>query len=88
MRIKEGYVMRRVADIWIVMPVDNAVLNFNGMLTLNESGAFLWEHLASGVGCDAACEIMTKEYNVTAEQAKTDIEEFCKKLIEAGCAEP
>ena len=42
MKIKSGFVLRQLADTWVVLPLLSQSLNFNGMLTLNETGAFLW----------------------------------------------
>ena len=43
MKIKDGYLHREVAGNIIVVPVGEASMNFNGMINLNETGAFLWK---------------------------------------------
>ena len=48
MRIKDNFVLRQVADTWCVLPLGEATLNLNGMLTLNDSGAMLWQTLEKG----------------------------------------
>lgn len=45
MKIKEGFMLRQVAESWVVVPMRNEELDFNGMITLNETGAFLWKRL-------------------------------------------
>ena len=42
MKIKEGFILREVAGNYIVVAVGSAVKQFNGVITLNETGAFLW----------------------------------------------
>ena len=42
MKIKENYMLRKVADCYVVVPIGEAVAEFNGMINLNEVGAFLW----------------------------------------------
>lgn len=37
------FVLRKVAGENILVPVGNTALTFNGLVTLNESGAFLWK---------------------------------------------
>ena len=44
MKIKEGFVLRQVAGQNIVLSTGNE-LDMNMMITLNDTGAFLWEHL-------------------------------------------
>ena len=87
MKIKENFLLRPVADTWVVMPIGQEMLDFNGMLNLNETGALLWEKLAEGGDIDALVKALTSEYDVSEEEARADAEAFCRKLIEAGCAE-
>lgn len=85
MKLNENFVLRQVADTWVVLPHGDATLDFNGMLTLNESGAMLWNILAKGAETDELIAALTSEYSVSAEMAKADIEEFLSKLRNAGC---
>ena len=39
------FILRKVAGENILVPVGNTALTFNGLVTLNESGAFLWKHM-------------------------------------------
>ena len=41
MKVKDGFVLRAIAGSNIVVPVGAATAQFNGMITLNDSGAFL-----------------------------------------------
>ena len=48
MKIKENLALRQVAGMWVVLPLANKVLEFDGMLTLNETGHMLWTLLEDG----------------------------------------
>ena len=87
MKLKENFLLRQVADTWVVMPIGQEMLDFNGMLTLNETGAFLWQRLQEGADLEGLVKALTAEYEVSAETARADAEEFCKKLLRSGCAE-
>ena len=87
MKIKNNFLLRQVAETWVVMPIGQEMLDFNGMLTLNESGAFLWQKLQEGADLDGLVAALTAEYDVSEEVARKDAEEFCNKLLSAGCAE-
>ena len=76
-----------MADVWVVMPVGDATLNFNGMLTLNDTGAELWKAVERGESIEAMADALTEGYNVARDQAFADVKEFCDKLLEYGCAE-
>jgi hypothetical protein len=44
MKLKEGFILQEVAGETVVLPVGEQ-LDMNMMITLNESGAFLWKQL-------------------------------------------
>ena len=50
MKIKSGFMLYEVAGSYVVVPAGDEPLDFNGMVTLNETGAFLWKQLEQG--CD------------------------------------
>lgn len=87
MKLKENYVLRQVADTWVVLPVGSALADFNGMMTLNASGALLWKAMEQGADRDKLASVLTSEYIVSLEQAQNDVDEFLEKLQMAGCLE-
>lgn len=87
MKLKTEFALRQVADTWVVLPLGVATLDFNGMLTLNESGALLWKTLEQGADREAMTDALTREYIVDRSQALADVDEFLTKLKKAGCVE-
>ena len=87
MKIKENFVLRQVAGAWVVLPLGSATLDFNGMLSLNESGLLLWRLLEVGKDADDMVDALLQAYDVDRETAKADVEEFLNKVIQAGCVE-
>ena len=87
MKIKEDYVLRTVADTWVVLPLGAESVNFNGMLTLNESGALLWQAMEKGGDRETLADALMAEYIVDRAQALADADEFIAKLQDAGCLE-
>lgn len=82
MKLRDGLILRQVAGSWVVVAVGPASVSFDGMLTLNDSGALLWKALADGRDPVAA---LVEEYDVTTEQAARDVDEFLQTIREAGC---
>lgn len=80
MRIKEGFILRQVAGNYIVIAVGDEAVDFNGMITINETGAFLWEILSKGATKEEMLEKLMAEYDVDEETAKKDITDFLIKL--------
>ena len=87
MRLKKDYALRQIADTWVVLALATETVNFNGMLTLNDSGAMLWKVLEEKCELDALVDALMSEYEVSEEQAKADAQDFINKLIEVGCIE-
>lgn len=80
MKIKSGFAKRNIAGSNIVVPVGSKSVDFNGMITLNESGAFFWDCFCKDITVDDAVKMVTAEYDVDAEKAREDIEGFVKML--------
>ena len=79
MKIKDGFMLRQVAGQNVVLPADSA-LDLNMMITLNETGAFLWERLQNDTDEAALVEALLEEYDVDEETAKQSVQAFVKKL--------
>lgn len=87
MKVSDKFVLRQVAGTWIVLPVAEKTINFNGMLTLNETGNMLWHLLEKECTREALAEALTNEYDVTYSEALADVDEYIDKLQRAGCLE-
>lgn len=87
MKIKDGFMLRKIAENNIVVAVGKATLDFSGLITLNSSGAFLWSLMQNDISIDEMAEKMCELYEVDFETAKLDIDEFISKLKGAGIVE-
>ena len=80
MKIEKEYILREIAGDYIIVPVGAAALEFNGMITVNETGAFLWEKLREGTTREELLHAMLEEYEVSEKEAEADIQEFLQML--------
>lgn len=87
MRIKDGFMLREVAGQWVVVPLGERVVEFNGIMTLSESGALLWRVLEKEVQEEELCQALLNEYVVDQVSAKTDVQDFLTSLREKGIME-
>ena len=62
------------------MPVGEATIDFNGMMSLNETGAFLFEKMIEGTTKEQLIEQLVSQYEIDADTAKNDVEEFIEKV--------
>ena len=84
MKIKQGFILREVADSFLVVAVGDAVKQFNGVINLNETGAFLWRLLEKGATEVELKTALLNEYDVDGETAARDIKAFLEKLENAN----
>lgn len=87
MKIKEGFILRKVPGMNLVMPTGKNVKSFNGSLMLNDTGAFIFERLQKGSTPEETVQALTQEYDVSLDIASTDVQKTIDSLIEAGVAE-
>ena len=80
MKIKEGFILRNVAGSFVVVPVGDATIDFNGMMNLNETGAFLFEKMIEGITREDLIKALTEEYDVDEETASKDVDLFIEKV--------
>ena len=85
MKINSNFVLRSIAGNWVALPIGEAVVDFRGMLTLNESGLILWRKLEGGASREELIDTLLAEYDVTPDVAEGDVDAFIKRLTEAGC---
>ena len=82
MKIKTGYVLREVLDAYLVMGVGSGTYVPNQIMSLNETGAFLWRMLEDGTEKDELVRSMLSEYEVDSETAERDVDAFIAQLQE------
>lgn len=87
MKIKKDFILRKVADSYVVVPVGKMTLDFNGIINLNETGAFLFGLLQNGADRQDLIAKMLEEYEVTPEKAAADIDVFLQKVKDADVLE-
>lgn len=83
-QVKEGYVLRSFADEFLVIPVSLEGEPETKLAILSPVGGCLWSQLQRKCTLNDLVLAVTDEFDVTAEEARPDIEEFLKKLQEQG----
>ncbi|MDD4715821.1 MAG: PqqD family protein [Oscillospiraceae bacterium] len=87
MKIKQGFMLRQIVGTWLVVPVGEKVVDFNGMFTLSDSGAFLWKLLEENKNKEELLAFLLDEYDIDRETAEADIECFMAQLEECNILE-
>ena len=84
MKVSEDYIMREIAGEYILVPMGAAAANFNGLISMNETGKFVVEQLSREHHLSELVERMIEEYDVSRENAQADLERFLQQLREIG----
>lgn len=87
MKVKDSFVLRKIAGSNVVVPIGSETADFNGMMTLNETGAMLFAMLNKDRSIEDLTNAMLSEYDVSAADAEEDVKAFVKTLENAGMLE-
>lgn len=83
MKLKEGFLLREVAGQIVVLPTGGN-LDLDMMITLNETGKFLWERLQEETNVEALVDALLGEYDVDRPRAEQSVKAFVEKLKNNG----
>ena len=89
MRLKKGFVLREVCGEKIIAGEGLETINFNKLISLNDTAAMLWKK-AEALGeftTEQLADALTEEYEVSREQALGDVEKLIAGWMEAGVVE-
>lgn len=88
MRIKDGFVLRTIIDNYIVVGEGLSQINFNKIISLNATAAYLWE---SVIGNEFSCEdlkaLLLEKYEVEPDVAQRDASALVESWTKAGLIE-
>ena len=88
MRIKEGYSLRRLGDEYVISTEKLGCVDFNRLMVLNASAAYLWEQVA-GHDFDERqlAELLQSEYGIDAATAAGDASKIVALWRQHGIVE-
>lgn len=80
MKINGEFILRQVAGESILVPVGSTALKLNGIITLDPVGAVIWQALETGKEKPAILEEILEKFEVSADVASADLDEFLQML--------
>ena len=88
MKLIEGFRLRPLGKEYIVTPESVAQINFNKMISLNSSAAYLWKSVeGKEFTAETLRDLLLERYDVSEEIAARDAENIARTWVEAGIAE-
>ena len=87
MRRNENYVVKELMGSYVLVPLGDTAINFNGVITLNETAKFMWEAANGDFTEQDLALALIKQYDIDEATANTAVEGFLKAMKEEGCIE-
>lgn len=84
MKIKDGFIKRKVGDTEIVVAVGERAAEFKAMISLNGSASFIWDLLEKGTSEEALVSAMLEKYDIGKDIAERDVRAFLEKARSVG----
>ena len=80
MKVKPGYMLRKVVEIYVIIGIGDEAYTPNEILSLNETGAFLWRILEKGAEKPELAAALQREYDTDPQTAERDVDVFLEML--------
>ncbi len=85
MKVKDGFLIKKILDDYLVVPTGDNLVDFSVVVSLNESGAFLWEQLETEKTEAALIDALMDTYApLERSVAENDVAEFISLLQSHG----
>ena len=84
MKKKEGLVLREVCGLKVIVGEGLGAVDFGSLLSVNETAAWLWEHIEGEADADRLAADMCREYEVDLPTATQDIAHIFEAWADAG----
>lgn len=84
MRLVEGFMLRKVLNEWIAVPCGESALRMSGLISMNETGAFLFSALQKEHTEASLRYLLLETYDTTEEVAAEDVRLFIARMRNAN----
>jgi hypothetical protein len=87
MKRRAAFVLQQVAGQSLLVPIGTQVLDTNGLVTLNETGRYVWELLAAERTIDDLTAALVARWELDEAAARADVESFINEIDGMGLLE-
>lgn len=85
MKIKKGFELREVCGEHIIVAYGKENIDFNKVISLNESASYLWKNIVDkDFTAETLASLLQQEYEVDAETAKKDAQALLDEWTNVG----
>ena len=87
MKVREGFIKKKMGTQAVVIAIGSASKIFNGMVKRNETGELMWDKLVEGTTREELIAAILEVYEVEEELAQKDVDRFIEILKKPGIIE-
>ena len=73
-------VTRKTGNEYVLVPITNNIADMNSVYTLNETGAFIWEHIDGKSSVEEIIITLISEYDIDPKNAEGDVLSFVENM--------
>ena len=84
MKKTEGYIIKKLEDEYVVLPLGKRAEEVNEVISLSETAGFMYLHADEADSVDELAELVSKEYEVEKSVVYEDVESVVKTLQTKG----
>ena len=81
MKIKQGFVKRKVKDKYLVVAVGSLSDSYKKFIELNETASFIWDKVQQGLNVTDIAKELSLKYSVDYDKALNDTQKFIDILM-------
>ena len=88
MKIKEGFMLRKVSGSFMVLPIGENAAKIGGLMSLNETAADIWKLIEKEDRSEEEIvQLLSNEYDAPIEEIREAVERISGELQSGGIAE-
>lgn len=87
MKIKKGFVKRKIGDKYLVITTGELSKKCNKFIELNSTSSMIWDLIEEGKNPDEIAISLTKTFNVDYNKAKEDTDKIIHLMNSEGILE-
>lgn len=84
MRLTDGYLMKKIADEYVLVPFGERAEQVNKLLNLSETAAFIYMHIPEVSDVEEMAQLVSTEYGVDVSEVRTDVKEVLASMETQG----
>lgn len=84
MKKTQTFIKRDISGETILIPTGDTARTFNGMITLQGIGGFIWDHIEEAESLEHLVDMITEEFDIDRKTAGGDAIYFIMQLLRAG----